>query len=362
MSRYQLGPRPIVLVFHVRMPEEFRISVRRPDDLLVFDLVFENLVLSGNTPERLVRKDPAAPAYFVVEFPPQSFGEQAFLDAAGPTETSDKEVSKAPGYRPKNVPTAAEPVAGLLPARIRMAGRSRVALAMPEGVDHLGYALADVLQALRTWPMQLDTNAVPDADPAAFDRGWLELVTAGWMEAATLLAAGLATQGVTRVDRRLAQAARRVGNLVSADLSRGRARGLDRRIVKAMEAEIDLLAERIPQLRQGRARETAFAALALASTRVLATGRGKFEIDASVVGIVPWLPILFGPHEPPKSVTALELPYRLLLSPLEPARWRHSDAQVVHQRPDRALAHAADHRRRRRRARSAKQGARDLVA
>jgi hypothetical protein len=36
-------------------------------------------------------------------------------------------------------------------------------------------------------------------------------------------------------------------------------------------------------------------------------------------------PLLLGPHEPAPGVTALELPYRLMLSPLEPARWHHRD-------------------------------------
>lgn len=66
------------------VPHEFRIQVRRPDDHLVFDLVFENLKLvSGDGAEpKLVRENANAAAYVIVEFPPQSFGEQAFLEVS----------------------------------------------------------------------------------------------------------------------------------------------------------------------------------------------------------------------------------------------------------------------------------------
>src|SRR5262245_24641781 len=74
----QLRPRPAV---------EFRVSVRRPDDMVVFDLIFENLKHSPDSPPKLIRKDAAAESGFVVEFPPQSLGEQAFLDKTGPGDS-----------------------------------------------------------------------------------------------------------------------------------------------------------------------------------------------------------------------------------------------------------------------------------
>jgi hypothetical protein len=69
-----------------RQPAEFRVSCVRPDDLLVCDFVFNNLQLQIETGElpKLVRKDPAAATALIVEFPPQSFGEEAFLDATSP--------------------------------------------------------------------------------------------------------------------------------------------------------------------------------------------------------------------------------------------------------------------------------------
>src|SRR4026208_666220 len=59
----------------VARPIQFRVSFARPDDLLVCDFVFDNLELVG---DELVRTSAALAATLIVEFQPQSFGEQAF--------------------------------------------------------------------------------------------------------------------------------------------------------------------------------------------------------------------------------------------------------------------------------------------
>ena len=84
-----VATRPIVDLKQVwttvrpRLPAEFRVHVRRPDDLLVFDLLFDNLKVEPGVVPRLVKKNPSATAALVVEFQPQSFGEQAFLEVSG---------------------------------------------------------------------------------------------------------------------------------------------------------------------------------------------------------------------------------------------------------------------------------------
>ena len=297
---------------HASAPDEFRIAVRRPDDLLVFDLVFGNLRLAEDGPARLIRRDPGSSAFVVAEFPPQSFGEEAFLEVSGSTNPDDT--------------TAAEPLPSSLPiARARMAGRSRVAFEMPADVPMLRYTLRDVLEAFRTWPMRLDVNAASDPD-VALDRPWLTGVTesASWAAARAALTEGLGAGFEQPLDR----AARRVGELAASELARGRTRGLDKRLADAMGAELEGLAKQRPQLREGQGRDLALAALALGATQGLAKSRRRFDFDPALLGRLPIFLIPFAPHEPSRSVTALELPYRLVLSPLAPARWRHSDEQV----------------------------------
>jgi hypothetical protein len=73
------------------------VEIRRPDDLLVCTLRFVGFAFLTHPP----RLDRAAPdAYVIVEFPPQSFGEEAFLLTSGqnadaPDSTQQQEVSQS---------------------------------------------------------------------------------------------------------------------------------------------------------------------------------------------------------------------------------------------------------------------------
>src|SRR5207237_3241493 len=118
----------------------------------------------------LVRKNPHAPATLIVELPPQSFGEQAFLDATGPDVKSplpakEKFDETSTIATAKNVPTVKAEEHGALPfAKIRMAGRSRIAFSMPTDETTLGFNIDAILDACRTWPMRLDVNAAPEPE------------------------------------------------------------------------------------------------------------------------------------------------------------------------------------------------------
>ena len=51
--------------------------------------------------------------------------------------------------------------------------------------------------------------------------------------------------------------------------------------------------------------------------------------DVALVTDLAGLRLKQGPREPAPTVTALELPYRVVTSPLAPARWRHAIAPVT---------------------------------
>ena len=246
-----------------------RIAVRRPDDLLVFDLIFSGFELRTDPPriERL-----AGAAYITIELPPQCFGEEAYLEAASQKFKSDDddvvEVSSHPDYPAKNVEppagTGTESLPAELPAvRVRMAGPSRVVVAMPAEQNSLGFDLVSVLTALRDWPMQLDGAARPD--PVVRLPGLLEAAT----------------------DAGLADLLRPAGGIT---LSTG-----------------------------GQALVPATAAIAEPAL--------GFASGLDLKDLTP-LPILLGPHEPPPTVTALKLPYRLITSPIESAHWIHAPHPV----------------------------------
>ena len=245
-----------------------RISVRRPDDLLLFDASFTGYFLRKD-PTRLERS--SADAFIVFEFPPQSFGEEAFLEVAGqsfekkPSLDEQTEVSNDPHYPKKNVAdTSDETPAHALPlSRVRMARPSRIAVTMPAELTTIGYDLASLLAALRDWPMRLDANAVSDR---LFDLATLVQTT--------------------------------------------HAAGLD---------NLSISAEAMPT----------HAELSVFATALHGTSAADSSTEAALVTDLAGLRLKQTPKEPASTVTALELPYRVVTSPLAPARWRHAIAPVT---------------------------------
>jgi hypothetical protein len=244
-----------------------RVSVRRPDDLLIFDITFTGFVLVSGPP-RLQRAAPDA--FIVVEFPPQSFGEEAFLESKqhfkpGKEAGDQTEVSSDPKYPRKNLEGVNEAGAGSLPAaRIRMSGPSRIAVTMPSDVTSIAYDLRTILGALRDWPMRLDGNAVPDP-----------------------------------------------GRLLDVLIENARHAGVENVLIPA-----EALQRRTE--RMGTTSATPITAVAAVSE------------DLSIFAELPAVKLKIGPHEPAPTVTALELPYRVVTSPLAPARWQHATDPVTH--------------------------------
>lgn len=325
-----------------RVPADFRVSCIRPDDLLVCDFIFENLRIEASAVEnavpKLVRKDSPTPATLIVELPPQSFGEEVFLDKTGPEVASDptgrdKFAETTGAVDPKNVFAPGDPLPAMPSARIRMSGRSRIAFAMPAGETALDFTIEAILDACRRWPMRLDVNAVPDPlrfrskDSAVRDNWFASIVaSAGWEQATQDLMDALG--GAQEMQKSLAGAARRVATKATEAVSAG-ARGIEGFLRRAMNEELDVLAERFAPLRDADRREVAAAALALTTTQAISAHRvGESIIER--IDIFPFLPIIFGPHQPARNVSALELPYRLILSPVPEAHWYHDTKPVAH--------------------------------
>lgn len=318
--------------------DEFRISMRRPQDLLVFDLVFVGLQFAANPP-RLERK--AADAYIVVEFPPQSFGEQAFFEVAEEEEynpvTKEKiEVTSHPGYPPKNAAGGNKEVLKDLPsARIRMSGRSRIAVTMPGAETTVPYDLASMLAALRNWPMRLDGNAVADApqlngiylvDVVAMPI-WAS-VKARYFDAIDRLPGGRAARG--NVATALETTATRLAKRAATSLAQRTMEDLNAALEQEMRRDLARLGRQFPALRSAQGQALGIAAISAVAIESLARLVEWPELKGPIVDIVPFIPLLLGPHEPSPSVTALELPYRIMLSPLAPARWLHQTDPVEH--------------------------------
>ena len=297
--------------------EEPGLEVRRPDDLLLFSLRLRNLELNTTAPgaPRLVRSAEGQPSFLLIDFPPQSFGEEAFL---------------------LDDPTAKQVPQALPSAGIRMSGPSRVALSMPQNETELPYTLAGVLEAMRTWPQNLDGNALPDPDPppGQFDRnpGWLDHLLASDTVLGTLtaLSSALEASGARSVHQPIVDAGVRIADRAAGALVGSAAAEFGRAAFTAMQGEIDSLHERFPALRSGPAHEAAIAAVALATASSVAPLAGRAGSTVHLISEIPYLPLLFAPQPPSDTATALEIPYRVILSPIEDARWEHRDDPVEH--------------------------------
>jgi hypothetical protein len=296
--------------------EEPGLEVRRPDDLLFFRIRLRNLELKTNGAEpRLVRSVEGQSSVLLVDFPPQSFGEEAFWSA---------------GW-------LGEPVPAPLPsARVRISGPSRVALLMPQSETELPYTLADVLKAMRTWRQSLDGNALPDPDPPPGqfdpDPNWLYHLLASdtVLETLAALSSALEASGAGSVHQPIAEAGARIADRAAGALSGSAAAEFGRAAFTAMQREIDALHERFPALRAGPAHEAGIAAVVLATASSIAGLADRASSKIDLISEIPYLPLLFSPRPPSDTATALEIPYRVILSPIEDAGWEHRDDPVEH--------------------------------
>ncbi len=323
----------------LRTPVEFRVSCVRADDLLVCDFIFENLHLNFSDPgaPKLVRTNPGAAATLIVEFPPQSFGEEAYLDSSGdsvPANGGSKPFPEKTGAINKQNSTGdpAEPLRPMPSAKIRMSGRSRIAFTMKHDETALPFTIEAILDACRRWPMRLSVNAIPDATTFRLppfgvrDKFLTGVVTSpSWAQARAELTNAVGGEH----EKSLAGAARRISQKAIAAIRSGGKAGMATMLRNALNEELDVLAARFTPLRDPGRREVAAAALSLMTTEALA-GYTLSESAFDLGEALPFLPLIFGPHEPAKNVTALELPYRLILSPVPSAYWRHPTKPVLH--------------------------------
>lgn len=195
-------------------------------------------------------------------------------------------------------------------------------------------------EAFRSWPMLLDFTAIPEFDvpilPSrsrvhGLDTVLLKSIVSSnsWDTMRSTILAVLKDSGYRGLERVLLKSGKKLGKDTAAGLASRIRKGLPQTLRKKMQYELKELTNQFPQLRDGTLRNGTIAALSLLSIEALAASKTRFPLDS--VKNIPWLDI-FAPHPPSFSVTALELPYRLILSPLDsdPGHWSHTDMPVQH--------------------------------
>ena len=251
-------------------------AVVRPADLVALRIELHNLVIQPGTPPRL-KKTGSGASHLVLHFPPQAITEETFFETrpAGTTNPPAK-----PGVPSKPEPGGSEELTGP-PVRARISGESRVAFVVPDGFD-VPYTLEGVLGAVEELALSVAANAKP---PGAGGRriSMSELFDA------------------------------RVGRLSAAQ--------------RAALSSFALRSLRIAAVQGDMATLTMRQAIGGPGLRAVKTGVAGVGI-ARVPG--PVRPVAGArPALPEGKQTAIELPWRLILSPHAGERWRHAKTPVT---------------------------------
>lgn len=331
-------------VVEARRPTFMRpITMRRPDDHFVAHLTYRNLRLVTQGTPRLVRSGGGDPL-LILELPPQAFAEEAFLDATGPvtpnpplnTDRADGPVIKARD----NSPTSnAQPVPPLPSARMRMAGPTRLVFRLPSNITSVPYTIEGVLDACRRSELKRALTARPDlrVPPLrppfgrapftfGFDRDALASLTASAEFAETQAAlrttlGDAAGEEVTAAAGAAAAALADVAATVAGVREAERAAAL---VTQQFARAMDTLAARHPTLRDANLRAVATAVVAADAGARLAGLLAPAESSLADLAVrYPFVRWLVSPYRPRHDETAIELPYRLITSPVGPVQFTH---------------------------------------
>jgi hypothetical protein len=267
----------------LRLPAHLRLPVIRPDDFLFFELELDNLRIEAGAPPHLVRADAAKPARLIVHFPPQNIAEQAFFETATGYPVSKPGDSSAPPD--PDVGTATSQTPGPPPVRARIAGWSRLAFTVPPAALPLDYTLPALLDACGALPLAVPPTALPPDKPKKL-----------------------------LPPKREALVARPVGAAPGAARPAAAAKPVAAVALQSGAAAAGKVARPVVSAQTARLRAAAQAPVVSAVMRP--------------EGIAGTLLQVLRPREPEAGETAIEAPYRLLISPHAGAAWAHATGLV----------------------------------
>ncbi|WP_310569548.1 hypothetical protein [Gemmatimonas sp.] len=314
------------------------VTARRPDDLMIADIRLTNLKVVPGANPILTRRESGQHASMVLQLPPQSFGEEALLDSTLPEVNADASADfpNADGKQTfeQNAQTAPAPGA----TRIRMSGPSRLAFTMPLNVSSIPFTLEAILAACRTWPARRALTALhaPTAlaggamnGSVAFLKG--AVASAEFDVMRRTVATALEDLGVPAASAPIAAAGDAlVPTILTAMRGTDDVAG-ERAVAQRLSTLVDAIVASFPALgRDSRTRALVETGIGYEATAGLA-----MSAEASRPGVVghrvPMLSALFAPYRPGQDITAIEMPYRLVLSPVGEIVWNHATSSVAKQ-------------------------------
>jgi len=273
-------PRPIDFIGNLFEPARPGDAVVRPDDLVALRVQLANLVVTPGTPPMLAKAGTGA-SYLILHFPPQAITEETFFEASPPGMTKPDKDATLPLQKPeldaegKGSDTVPPPFTASIRARI--ADESRLVFKVPDDAA-IPYTLEGILNAVQTLEPKVAANARPRSTRQRF-------VTADLLVNAAALKA---------------LSPRKRAELTSFAVN-------SLRIAASNTGTATLL------------------------RRQLSAGPGLSDIarippEFRIPGIFRAQPT---PRNPDGTTTAIEIPWRLILSPHSATRWRHATAPVT---------------------------------
>jgi len=309
---------------------DWRARVIRPDDLLVLDFRGINLTGRGDRLEKAAGKA----ATLVVTHQSQSLADEAYLNTAGQDEYKHKDLEGHEGAEPaplgdvNNYPS---------PVPIRASGRSRLAFTMPDELDSIAFTLDALLLACRTWPLALDSAARSEtgATGGNDDDGIIfGNISADLLDTISHARAALGETLDARHFAALEEAATRIASERIAKLGESpaiRERIQDGAIDDALEAvfpvgvRTDRNESKVQRAAGAIYLKTVTGARIVNEIARLGIDPGRLsQVDPGIYTL------LQKPHAPSASRTAIEMPWRLIGSPLPGAGFTHAIDPVTH--------------------------------
>ncbi|MCE7935450.1 MAG: hypothetical protein DYG96_12805 [Chlorobi bacterium CHB2] len=303
-------------------PANLTVSVVRPKDLLVLRFEFVNLALnyregSGNF---LVRADGDKAAYLVVHFPPQNIAEQAFFETSNeenyaPAKKSDGSPIGAndAGYPPTGTGEPPTPP----PVKARIAGPSRLAFLIPKEITTIPYTLEALLDWSRLEP-SLPWVALPPPPPPP-----QVLLGGGGVKAGTVFPKDF-DQITYKGKARSAKSANAISVKKKLNAEVQIDDGMQQKVANEIAKSGGLNSEKAQQAAATTAQKP--------KARKKGGGDDEFYGYLSMDLGLSWsaeLGAYFGIREPLLTETALETPYRLILSPNRFGGWAHLQGPVT---------------------------------
>ncbi len=268
------------------------VTVIRPEDLLNLTFEFINLQFtSSGGATKLTRQKQGSPAFIVVKFPPQNIAEQAFWETAA----SGKTPPPPPG---KTDPTGEE--APTVPAFAVMSQPSRLVFALPAGTDSIDYTLAALLDWGKYTPsVSIQAQPGPNPPPKAI-RGTTGMTIQG-VQPGVKVAPGTGGAGKPKTPLKIPG----IPHFMSEDLTG-----------PVVGAQLPVM------VKPDTARPV--------GAKPAAVGPAAEKVTPGIIAPVHpgIIAAMMSPSEPQPFETAIEAPYRLILSPHAGVGWAHSQTPV----------------------------------